>query len=214
MKTNNDDPGSVARSRAGRPRSYRQTRRAEAQARTRQRIVEAIVALHQEVGPARTTVSAIAERAGVERLTVYRHFPSELAQFIACSAHWSNCHPAPDPARWSAIADPRQRVRAGLADLYRFYAEGEPMLAMIMRDLESLPELQRVAAPFLQYLDDAAQLLAAPWPGPPDRALFAAAARHALHFSTWRSLIRGQGLAHGQAVELMARLIAAAAQPS
>src|ERR671919_2710297 len=85
------------------PRKYEKKRRAEQEAETRQRIVEAMVALHREVGPARTTISAIAERAGVERLTVYRHFPDERSLFEACTGHWRASHPPPDPGPWTQI---------------------------------------------------------------------------------------------------------------
>src|SRR5215210_6391266 len=93
------------------PRKYEQKRHAEQQAETRQRIVEAMVALHAEVGPARTTISAIAERAGVERLTVYRHFADETAMFQACSAHFATEVAWPDPAGWAGVADPAERLR-------------------------------------------------------------------------------------------------------
>src|SRR5918994_5654651 len=93
-------------------RRYQKKRRAEQEAETRQRIVEAMVALHREVGPARTTISAIAERAGVERLTVYRHFPDERSMFQACTSHYSTLVPEPDAAAWADIAEPAERLRA------------------------------------------------------------------------------------------------------
>jgi AcrR family transcriptional regulator len=173
----------------------------------RQRIVEAIVELHQEVGPAQTTISAIAARAGVERLTVYRHFPDELSQFIACSAHWSNVHPAPDPGRWAAISEPGERLRAALGDLYAFYRRGQPMLRMIMRDVAELPDLQKAVRPFMGYLQNITGLLLDPWQRP-GRGLRAAVG-HAVEFSTWQSLAQ-QGLTDAEAVDLMARLAMAA----
>src|SRR5215210_4510913 len=96
------------------PRKYEQKRRAEQQAETRRRIVEAMVALHRELGPARTTITAIAERAGVERLTVYRHFADETAMFQACSAHFATKVAPPDPAEWAGVAEPAERLRAAL----------------------------------------------------------------------------------------------------
>src|SRR5579859_1136935 len=96
-------------------------RRAEHVDQTRQRIVEATVELHGTVGLAATTIAAIADRAGVTRLTVYRHFPDEAALIGACSAHWISQQQPPDPGTWSRIGDPAERLRAGLADLYRFY---------------------------------------------------------------------------------------------
>ena len=101
-----------------RKRAYRKRRRAEQEEETRLRITEAAVDLHGSVGPARTTVSAIAERAGVQRATVYRHFPDEEALFAACSSHWAALNPPPDPAAWAEIADPDERLRRALSELY------------------------------------------------------------------------------------------------
>ncbi len=95
-------------------RAYRLSARAESQAETRQRIVEAAVALHEKLGPAQTPITAIAERAGVTRLTLYRHFPDEAAIFAACTAHWGARHPFPDSARWDGIKDPAARAAAAL----------------------------------------------------------------------------------------------------
>src|SRR5688500_6862132 len=122
-------------------RKYEQKRRAEQQAETRQRIVEAMVALHREVGPARTTISAIAERAGVERLTVYRHFADEAAMFQACSAHFATEVAPPDPARWTGVAEPTERLRAALLAFYDYYRRGEVMHAHVFRDAPRLPAL-------------------------------------------------------------------------
>src|SRR5919107_1985901 len=107
------------------PRKYQKIRRAEQQAETRQRIVEAMVALHREVGPARATISAIAERAGVERLTVYRHFPDERSMFEACTTHYATEVPQPDPASWADIDDPAERLRAVLLTFYEYYRRAE-----------------------------------------------------------------------------------------
>src|SRR5688500_344824 len=125
-------------------RTYQKKRRAEREAETRQRIVEAIVSLHREVGPARTTVSAIAERAGVERLTVYRHFADETTMFQACSAHFATEVPGPDPAKWADVAEPAERLRAALLAFYDYYRRGEEMLVHVHRDLPRLPALAAV----------------------------------------------------------------------
>src|SRR5215210_1962247 len=101
-----------------RKRPYRKTRRAELEDQTRRRITESAVALHERLGPARTSISAIAQHAGVRRSTVYRHFPDEVALFDACSSHWREANPAPDPGAWAAIADPHERTRTVLRDLY------------------------------------------------------------------------------------------------
>src|SRR4029453_13946377 len=117
-------------------RQYQQRKRAEQQDETRLRITEATVDLHGSVGPSRTTVSAVAERAGVQRATVYRHFPDERALFAACSAHWRAPNPRPDPASWAAMEDPQARTRRALAELYAYYGRTEQMLANLIRDQE------------------------------------------------------------------------------
>ena len=126
-------------------RKYQQKRRAEQQGETRQRIVEAMVALHREVGPARTTVSAIAERAGVERLTVYRHFPDETAMFEACTAHYATEVPGPRSAAWAGIEDPAERLRAALLAFYDYYGRAEEMLVHAVRDVPQAPRAGRGA---------------------------------------------------------------------
>src|SRR5689334_1200968 len=115
-------------------RQYTLKRRADKQQQTRQRIVDAAVHLHSSVGPAATTISAIAEQAGVERLTVYRHFPDEQTLLRACSGKWLADNPPPDPGRWAAIDSPPERLRLALADLYAFYARTESMMANLLRD--------------------------------------------------------------------------------
>ncbi len=178
--------------------------RAERQAETRNRIVEATVDLHTSVGPARTTISAIAEHAGVQRHTVYAHFPDERQLFRACTAHWSELHPSPDPSRWAAIPEPAHRLRAALADLYAWYEEVEPDLAIFRRDaqLHALTA-ERVAARSEQ-LAAPTHALARGWPR---RKAVRAAVGHALEFETWRSLVRRQGLTRAQAIDAMLRLV-------
>src|SRR5688572_9196115 len=102
-------------------RRYELKRRAEQLNETRNRIVEATVGLHTTAGPAHTTISAIAERAGVQRHTVYAHFRTEKDLFDACSAHWAALHPFPDATSWNAIEDPEQRLRAALGAVYEWY---------------------------------------------------------------------------------------------
>ena len=189
-------------------RKYELKRRAEKQAETRQRIVEAIVGLHQEIGPAGTTVSAIAERAGVERLTVYRHFPGEAEQIAACSAHWVARHPRPDLAAWAAIADPGARLAAGLDELYAFYERAEPMWGNILHDAPLVPALQPSAAGITAFIAAAGDALT---PGWPERPLVRLALGHAVQFETWRSLTRVQGLRRAEAVALMLRLVTSVA---
>ncbi len=181
---------------------------------TRRRIVEAIVELHEQVGPAATTVTAIAERAGVQRLTVYRHFPDDRAMLGACSSHWNGDHPLPDPASWTGITDPRIRLETALRGLYTYFRDGAPMLASILRDEAEVPELAEVMAPMWDYFREVAGGLSAGWGVTGDsQRLVRAAVGHALGFHTWRSLT-GQGLSNAEAVELMVGLVAdVAAEP-
>jgi AcrR family transcriptional regulator len=193
-------------------RPYRMKRRAELEQLTRQRITESAVELHGTVGPSRTSISAVAERAGVRRSTVYRHFPDEEALFDACSSHWANENPVPELARWAAIEDPDKRLREGLGELYAYYRRTEDMLANLFRDEATVPTVERRFRGFHDYLDGAREILMA---GRGLRGRRAgdvrAAIGHALAFSSWRSLTREEGLDDAQAAELMRRLVVAAA---
>ena len=189
-------------------RRYRMTRRAELEEETRERITESTVALHEEVGPARTSISAIAERAGVRRSTVYRHFPTEEALFAACSSHWRASNPPPDPRSWATIPDPAERTRTALSDLYGFYARTQAMYASLLRDEPHVPILQRLLSHFYRYLGRIEDALVA------GRGLRGAAARrtraaigHAVAFPTWRSLTDEQGLDDEEAAALMSRFV-------
>jgi AcrR family transcriptional regulator len=189
-------------------RRYELKERARRQAETRERIVEAAVALHTTVGPARTTISAIAERAGVERHTVYAHFPDERSLFRACSTHWRGRHPRPDTRRWLELDVPEERLRGVLADLYAWYEDVEPELAAILRDAPVVPANAEVLLEPEEAARALADELARGWPR---RKLVRAAIGHALEFETWRSLARRQGLARRQAVDAMLRLVRASA---
>ncbi|HEY7453410.1 MAG TPA: helix-turn-helix domain-containing protein [Thermoleophilaceae bacterium] len=190
-------------------RPYRKKRRAELEAETRRRITETAVELHGTVGPARTSISAIAERAGVRRSTVYRHFPDEVALFHACSSHWAAQNPLPDIASWGRIGDPEERLRTALAEVYGFYERTEAMLANLHRDEVTMPVVAERFAGYRWYLKAATDVLVR---GRPERGRRRDEARaaigHALAFTTWRSLRREQGLEDPQAVELMQRLVA------
>src|SRR5262245_28576387 len=145
-------------------RKYEKKRRAAQESDTRRRIVEAVYALHGEIGPARTTIKAIAERAGVERLTVYRHFADEGEIFAACGAHFRAEIPPPDPAEWTAIADPAARLRTALVAFYDYYRRGENMIANAERDAVELPALAAVMAPRDAVLSAVREDLLAAWP--------------------------------------------------
>ncbi len=181
-------------------------RRAEQMASTRQRIIEAAVALHGSIGPAATTIAAIAEAAGVTRLTVDRHFPDDAALFDACSAHWMSGQQPPDPGAWSQVGDPAGRLRAGLADLYRFYRADAGMLANIYRDVTTLPGAHQ------RFLRDQAgisrQVLAEPFGGTArQRRQIRAVIGHATSFWTWHSLCLEQGLSNAEAIEAMTGMV-------
>lgn len=168
-------------------------------------------ALHREVGPAATTITAIAERAGVQRLTVYRHFPEEADLIQACSSDWAADHPLPDPAEWSGMDDPRARLRRALEELYAYFRRGAPMLARVLRDEEEVPELARVMERWWGYMAEVAGGLAAGWGVQAEgQRLVRAAVGHALAFESWRSLSR-EGLDDETAAALMVRLVASAA---
>jgi AcrR family transcriptional regulator len=185
-------------------RKYEQRRRAQAQDETRRRIAAATAELHATVGPARTTISAIAERAGVQRLTVYRHFPTDRELFAACSAHWLAGSPPPDPSAWPGIADPGERLTTALRALYRWYRDNEGMIGNTERDAPQLPALAEIADP-ARFLEPVREILLAGRAGGRDDR---AAIGHALAFSTWRSLARDEGLSDDEAAALMTRLVA------
>jgi AcrR family transcriptional regulator len=184
-------------------RKYELKERALRQAETRQRIVEAAVDLHTSVGPARTTISGIAERAGVERHTVYAHFPDDRTLFRACSEHWAGKHPMPD-LETLTTDDPRRRLRRALGEMYAWYESVEADLALFVRDASVVPAnadvLDEMTADFAVLADAVSQ-------GWPRRKSVRAAIGHALEFETWRSLVRRQGLSQAQAVDAMARLV-------
>ena len=195
---------------AGRTRRYQLKQRAAQQEETRRRIVAATVALHEAVGPARASISAIAERAGVERLTVYRHFPDEQALFAACSHQFQTEHPLPDPACWRQIADPAARLQQALATVYAYHRGTAAMMTKVLRDAETHPVLQALLVPYDAYWTLVRDLLATGWlVRGRRRTLLLAAIGHALELQTWCSLVQRQGLPEAQAVELMVGLVRA-----
>jgi AcrR family transcriptional regulator len=197
---------------AGERRPYTKKARADAEQATRLRITESAVALHGSVGPARTSISAIAEHAGVRRSTVYRHFADEAAIFDACTAHWGAQNPIPDLSDALAIPEPAERLRAVLEALYTFYRGGEQMLANLLRDEDSVQIVRERLGVYHDFLDGLRDPLLT------GRALRGATRRrahaaigHVLAFGTWRSLAREQGLSDLEAVELMTAMVDAAA---
>jgi AcrR family transcriptional regulator len=196
------------RARSTKQRSYRKVKRAEDEQRTRARIVDAAEALHGEVGPARTTISAIAERAGVTRATFYRHFSDDETLFLACSGQWLSRQRLPDPDSWSAASDdPLEVLRVGLSDIYRYFRDGEPMLTKINRDADVVPARIRQAR--LAQEREWRERLIRTLPGRRHTKVQAAVA-HATAFATWRSLCIEQGLSNRSTVDLMVAMTAAA----
>jgi AcrR family transcriptional regulator len=193
-------------------RKYELKRRADEMADTRRRITEAAVELHGTVGPSRTTMSAVAQRAGVQRHTVYRHFPDEEALLGACSAHYFTANPLPDAELWRAISDPRQRLARALDELYAYYERTEPMFTNVIRDLELVDAIRPAIAPLQSYLAEAARILAAGWHARGRRRrVLDAALHHAIDFQTWRSLTTNDRINRSEAVELAVVLVATAA---
>jgi AcrR family transcriptional regulator len=190
-------------------RTYELKRRAEAMADTRRRITEAAGALHAAVGPARTSVSEIARLAGVDRVTVYRHFPDEAALFLACSQHYAASHPLPDPAQWAQLADPRERLRRALDAVYGYYEHNEALLANVTRDAEHMPAVRAAGAYRRQWLTEVEQGLAHGWGGNARPVGHAVAL--ALDFRTWQTLVRKRGLSTRQAIRLMLSMVGGAA---
>jgi AcrR family transcriptional regulator len=189
-------------------RKYEKKRRAELEAETRRRITEKAVELHGTLGPARTSISAIAERAGVRRSTVYRHFPDEAALFDACSSHWEAANPPPDMTAWQAIQDPDERLRTALEEFYGYYRRTEAMMDNLHRDELTVPLVAERFAGFHGYITVVRDLMML---GRSLRGRRRDAARaaigHALGYTTWKSLARDQGLSDDQAVGLMCAMV-------
>jgi AcrR family transcriptional regulator len=184
-------------------RTYTLKKRAENQAETRRRIVEAAVDLHGSIGPAQTTFSMVAERAGVQRHTLYAHFPDERSLLMACSGLVHEQDPSPDAEPWRAIADPDERIRTGLTTIYAWYERHAQLLSCVLRDAEFNPVVREISqlrfgparAAYLEVLG--AKLNAK------QRAML----QVALSFYTWRTLVEEGGLKQKAAVALMARVI-------
>jgi len=186
-------------------------RRAESQQRTRLRITESAVELHGTIGPSLTSISSVAEHAGVRRSTVYRHFPDEAALFDACTAHWSASNPLPDIGAWASIEGPDERLRVALGELYAFYGRTERMLENLFRDESTVPLVQERFATFRGYFGAARDtLMSGRRLRGAGRRRTQAAIGHAIAFSTWKSLVIEQGLGDKDATALMCALVAGA----
>lgn len=190
-------------------RKYEMSKRAERIEETRRRIVEAAVELHATVGPARASLSSIAERAGVERQTYYRHFPDERSLFSACSGLWIERHPLPNADAWREVEGPGDRLRRGLGEVYAYFEANQEMLASVLRDAEVHPiTREMVARDIGPATAEWRSVLATGWPRSRKTQ---AAIDLALNFYTWRSLAHESGLSANQAADLMAATVQCAA---
>lgn len=193
----------VQRNGTGR-RAYRLKQRAQQMDETAQRIAQAAFELHASIGPSKTTISAIAEKAGVQRLTVYRHYPDDLSLFRACVDHGLSVLPLPDPRHWEKIQDSEDRLRRGLVEMYAYYRRTEPVWSNILPDLPRMPALWRANARTFESLGQIHSTLAGAWRSRGrKRGLIEAAIWLALQFSTWQTLVRQRELTDKDASEVM-----------
>ena len=191
-------------------RPYTLKRRAESQAETRQRIVDAAIALHRERGPAATSVSQVAALAGVQRNTLYAHFPDERSLLLACSGQTLERDPLPDAAEWATLPDRRQRLAVGLGAVYAWYGRNADLVGCVLRDAETHPPVREIVA--LRWAPAQADIEAVLGDGlrPTPRALL----KLALAFGTWRTLVHDGGLAPEAAVAAMVDAIERAGLPA
>ena len=190
------------------PRKYEMKRRAERMQQTRQRITEAAIELHRTVGPARATVSAVAEKAGVQRHTYYAHFPELRELYQACTAHYLERNPLPDPSLWAEISGPEERLREALSEVYAYYRGNEAMLTNVLRDMPFDPVLQENNVLLFRHWEAMRDTIADAFEASGERheALLAAVAL-TLDLQTWRTLVGQQGLEDDRAVELMVGMV-------
>jgi AcrR family transcriptional regulator len=182
-------------------RTYTLKRRAETRADTRRRIVEATVDLHSTLGPAQTSISAIAERAGVQRHTVYAHFPTERDLALACSGLALERDPLPDAASWRGIVRSEERLRHGLGEVYAWYSRNCELAKRVLRDAEIDPLTRDIVGLRIgARMEEFRRVLGSGFHG---RRAVQAVIRLALDFHTWRSLVKESGLSNEAAVEVM-----------
>jgi AcrR family transcriptional regulator len=173
---------------------------------TRRRIVEAAIELHQTIGPARTSISDVAARAGVQRQTYYRHFPDDRALFSACTGLYLERAPLPDAETWRETHGGEARLRCGLSELYGYYSANEPMFGNVIRDAEVSPLVREmIDGGLASALAAMREVLADGLLN--DSARLGAALHVALDFNTWRTLVRRSGLSRDEAVELMVSFV-------
>jgi AcrR family transcriptional regulator len=193
-------------------RRYEKKARAANEQATRMRIIEAAMDLHGSIGPARTSISAIADRAGVRRATVYRHFPDERSLFLGCSGTFAERNPMPDPATWASIPAPEQRLTQALDALYAWYERVEPMLTALMRDIDKVAIVKELQDGRFAYVESIEDGLAPGWGarGKAARRLRATIGL-ALDFLAWRTL-HERGLSRADAIDVMSAAVRAASE--
>ncbi len=189
-------------------RNYVLNRRAERQDETRKRIAEAALELHSTIGPSRASVSAIAQLAGVQRHTFYRHFPTQRELYEACSGLAVERDPPPSPEPWKKVADPERRLRTALSELYAYYERNEQLLANVLLDAQVNPITAELVERRLERMTAAAAVLAQPFRAHGARRRHLMAALDVVtSFHTWQTLTRQSGLASKAAVDLMVRAV-------
>jgi len=189
-------------------RPYRKRKRAETEEETRRRITEAAVQLHGTVGPANTKVTDVADLAGVSRMTVYNHFPTDADLFAACSSHWASQNPFPDPELWRNMVDPRQRLSSALFELYGWYEQKQGMLGKVLRDAPVIPALGGIMTGLWEgYMTRVVEVLAEGLEGPSERSPeLRAALRVVVDFQSW-SILADAGLDTGEAARLAEAMV-------
>jgi AcrR family transcriptional regulator len=189
-------------------RKYEMKRRAERMQETHRRITEAAVELHETVGPARTTVSAVADKAGVQRHTYYAHFPEIEDLYRACTAHYLERNPLPDPSSWVQTPEPEERMRRALLEVYAYYSSTEAMMSNVLRDGQLDPRGQESMVMLYQHWSKMRDTIAEAFRASGERReeLLGAVAL-ALDFQTWRTLVRQHGLDQDRAVGLMVGMV-------
>jgi len=185
---------------------YKLKKRAESRDQTRHRLVSAAADLHREVGPAFTTMADVAARAGVSKMTAYRHFPTDLDLFRACGRHFVSGNPLPSPESWDDVEDPLARMRRALREIYAYYRRHARRLANVLRDAQTMP----VGGAFREAEQAWRASLLEAWPAPLRRRPgLRAAVALSVNFETWHRLAESEELTDGQVVEHMVTAAAA-----
>ncbi|MBX3069199.1 MAG: TetR/AcrR family transcriptional regulator [Thermomicrobiales bacterium] len=193
-------------------RTYRKRKRAVSEAETRQRIVDAAIAMHQSKGNA-ATISEVARVAGISRITLYRHFPDELALLTACTSHYMEQHPLPDLATWTAIEDPIERLRKALADVFAYHRENVRMMTAAEHGVAENPTLSQLLQPLVEYWEAAVAVLTLGFPDDNASSPFIRQSiALAVSLPTWRLLAQQRGLSDEDCVEMFVRMVACLAE--